>query len=289
MQLFCPRPQAVAGSKKKVSKKKAAKKKKPPTPEPSSEEEEEEEEDYEDEASESEEQEQQKSNLFDDNDESDEEESDDEQSGAGSLRSGLFKRAGADSDDEEGSDDEDSDQEELPSERRARQLDREQAELEEDAAAELQTNIMEREVFRLPSGQEIEKEKQVPLDLQLVQQRIQDIIFVLGAFKDNREPGKSRPDYLEQLRDDMANYYGYLPELVDKFLELFPPTECLEFLEANEAQRPVTLRVNTLKTRRRDLAQALINRGANVDPVGDWSKVGLKVYDSQVPIGATPE
>ena len=26
-----------------------------------------------------------------------------------------------------------------------------------------------------------------------------------------------------------------------------------------------------------------------VDPVGSWTKVGLKVYQSQVPVGATPE
>ena len=80
----------------------------------------------------------------------------------------------------------------------------------------------------------------------------------------------------------------------------------MDVLEANEVQRPVTIRTNTLKTRRRDLAQvdtisseslsiitisaqALANRGVYLEPVGAWSKVGLVIFDAAVPIGATPE
>ena len=72
-------------------------------------------------------------------------------------------------------------------------------------------------------------------------------------------------------------------------LSLLPVPEALELLEANETKRPVTLRTNTLRARRLELASALIARGVRLDPVGAWSKVGLVVFESAVPLGATPE
>jgi ribosomal RNA methyltransferase Nop2 len=46
--------------------------------------------------------------------------------------------------------------------------------------------------------------------------------------------------------------------LVEVIFDLFAPNEALEFIEANESQRPLTIRTNTLKTKRKDLAKVLI-------------------------------
>lgn len=76
---------------------------------------------------------------------------------------------------------------------------------------------------------------------------------------------------------------------MELIFDLFAPSEALEFIEANENARPLTIRTNTLKTKRKDLAKVLIQRGVQLDPIAEWSKVGLKIYESAVPIGATPE
>lgn len=49
------------------------------------------------------------------------------------------------------------------------------------------------------------------------------------------------------------------------------------------------LSASFFQARRKDVAQALIGRGVNVNPIAKWSKVGLHIVDSPVPIGATPE
>jgi len=86
----------------------------------------------------------------------------------------------------------------------------------------------------------------------------------------------------------MAEYFGYIPELIHLFLEMFDPNEAFQFLVHSDKPRPIVLRTNTLKIRRKDLASALMKRGVHLDLLSNWSKVGLKVYDSPVAIGATP-
>jgi len=223
-----------------------------------------------------------------------------------------FIGGGEDSDDSESeseseSEDEDEEDELLPIERKSRKMDAEKAKKASEARLEqLQVNVKDEETYQLPSSSSESSDgeyddddderrkksasstKDIP-DLTSIQQRIQEVVRVLADFKNRRAPDRSRNDYLERLTSDLATYYGYNHFLIRYFIDTFSVPETMELLEANETQRPVTLRTNTLKIRRRDLAAQLINRGVNLDPIGKWSKVGLLVYDSRVPIGATPE
>lgn len=166
----------------------------------------------------------------------------------------------------------------------ARKLEDEEAEQELQDAA-MQTNI----AGDRPDVFGDETQQGLAPDLQLLRQRITDTIRILGDLKTLGQPDKSRADYVDLVLNDICTYYGYTRFLAEKLFNLFTPMEAFAFFEANETPRPVVIRTNTLRTNRRSLAQALINRGVVLEPVGKWSKVGLQVFESAVPLGATPE
>ena len=127
------------------------------------------------------------------------------------------------------------------------------------------------------------------IDMSEVNLKIQNIIDILSDFKNKRAKDKLRSDYMDELKNLVMVYYDYNEDIASLVLYLFPPNEAIEFLDSNNTQRVMTIRTNTLKSKRRELAKTLIQRGVNLDPLAEWSKVGLKIYDSQVPVGATPE
>ncbi|KAG0632841.1 NOL1/NOP2/sun family-domain-containing protein [Tuber brumale] len=178
----------------------------------------------------------------------------------------------------------------------SRKLDAQLAHEAAEAQAELEESAMQTNIAGEPKphilGDPDDEDDQAALaapDVTLLRTRITDTIRVLEDFSNLAEEGRSRADYTEQILKDICAYYGYSEFLAEKLFHLFSPHEAFSFFEANEKERPHVIRTNTLKTGRRELAQALINRGVTLEPVGKWSKVGLQIFESQVPLGATPE
>jgi ribosomal RNA methyltransferase Nop2 len=179
----------------------------------------------------------------------------------------------------------------------SRKLDMQKAVEEAEAAAELEeTNLQTNIAGDRPKVLEDEEDEEgrpisklVTQDIQLLRTRLNDTVRVLDDFKNLAEEGRSRTEYRAQMLKDICSYYGYSEFLADKLMNLFPAREAFAFFEANETPRPIVIRTNTLRSHRRELAQALINRGVQLEPVGKWSKVGLQIFDAQVPLGATPE
>ncbi|KAF4660429.1 hypothetical protein FOZ61_004025 [Perkinsus olseni] len=128
------------------------------------------------------------------------------------------------------------------------------------------------------------------VDIPSLKKRLEEVIRLLAAGKEAiRKQGCTSKELREELARLCANYYGYNEELAAYILDMFAPGEAVQLFEANDRPRPMTIRANTIKTRRRLLAQQLIARGCQVEPTGEWTKVGLTVKESTVPIGATPE
>lgn len=233
-------------------------------------------------------------NSSDDEEEGSEEE-DDEDNQANGVRHTAVN-SDDDNDSEDDSDSDDSlppDQLELASKHilleRQREADDADAELQDERSrAEQQDAEFKLDTGKLGRGGRDEDAIMGATreDLML---RIRGILHVLADFKTRREPDKPRSDYVDALKEAVCECFGYNEELAEMLMDVFPNADIVDFMEASESPRPLTIRTNTLKTRRRQLAEALITRGMNVDPIDKWSAVGLVVYDSSVPVGATPE
>lgn len=200
----------------------------------------------------------------------------------------------SDDDEEDNNSDEiggdEMDEEELEVERQSRLVDEEMKIEQDEADEEMRRTIaQETSIFHLPTAEELESERNRVVPPSEIRSRVESILEVLADFKTRREPGRARSEYTDQFVVDMSELYGYLPELMEYFMSMFGPTETLEFVDASDRPRPLVVRTNTLKARRKDLASALMKRGVSLDPLANWSKVGLKIVESPVPIGATPE
>ena len=130
---------------------------------------------------------------------------------AGRRKLSTFMAAGPPASDEDGAGS--ASEEEVPQpmlavERRTARLERKQAAVRKEAREEeLEAAVQEYEPFVLPSAEALEAEQHAP-DLPAVRRRIQDVARVLANFKQLRQPGSTRGDYMERLMADLEHYYG---------------------------------------------------------------------------------
>ncbi|RKO97616.1 hypothetical protein CXG81DRAFT_10017, partial [Caulochytrium protostelioides] len=214
---------------------------------------------------------------------SEEEDSDDEEEEEQTAAKNML----SDSDDGSVTDsDADSDADLLPIEKDAKALDEQIAQEEQEDAADIQTNIAS--FPALQEQDDIAAGKLTGDSIFGARDRIQEVLRILNNFKTLRDPKIDRCDYVARLHADLKAVYNYNDFLLELLAHLFNEQELVAFLEASDSPRPMVIRTNTLKTRRKDLAQALVDRGVNCENV-PWNKVALQIFDSPVPIGATPE
>lgn len=95
----------------------------------------------------------------------------------------------------------------------------------------------------------------------------------------------SQEEEITKLSATEATYNDYL---LQKITEMFNKEEREAFMIASDQKRPLTIRVNTLFDKRQAVMQKLVNRGVNIEAV-EWNNCTAVVYNTEVPIGATPE
>jgi hypothetical protein len=116
---------------------------------------------------------------------------------------------------------EDSDEEQLEIEKEAERDDEEIDLIEQESKAELEDAKKQQEEIHIMSDKALDDTE----DIKKIHARINENMRVLANFKELGEEGHSRADYMELLVKDVSIYYGYLPELIEKFLEFFSVPE----------------------------------------------------------------
>lgn len=123
-----------------------------------------------------------------------------------------------------------------------------------------------------------------------VRDRLAETVQILTNFSASTHK-HPRSHFISLLKQDTCSIYGYSEYLIDVLINMFTPSELVDFLDSNENSRLPTIRVNTLKTKKRELVQFLTNRGVTVEALASkWSPISLTVTDAgKIPMGATPE
>ncbi|MCJ7650279.1 MAG: RsmB/NOP family class I SAM-dependent RNA methyltransferase [Candidatus Lokiarchaeota archaeon] len=87
---------------------------------------------------------------------------------------------------------------------------------------------------------------------------------------------------------NLAERYGYLPYMIERYFQFLGEDQTILLLEANEKPLTPSIRVNTLKTDNDTLKERLESKGYELESI-DWIHDGFKIRNSPRNIGSTHE
>lgn len=86
----------------------------------------------------------------------------------------------------------------------------------------------------------------------------------------------------------IADQFGYVPYMIERYLKIFGKTETLEFLEANETPPSKWIRVNTLRISPKELKSRLTDKGIFLEK-SEWLPYAFKIIKEPLNIGSLHE
>lgn len=86
----------------------------------------------------------------------------------------------------------------------------------------MRLNLKGVDKYEIPSVEEAEQELKTAPNLEVINDRIHEIIQILADFKNRREPSRNRNEYVAILLKNLCAKYSYNEYLMEKFMQLFP-------------------------------------------------------------------
>lgn len=82
--------------------------------------------------------------------------------------------------------------------------------------------------------------------------------------------------------------YGYLPYMIERYVEMLGEEETVKLLHFYETELPKIIRLNSLRSSYSETVKLLANKGVELKDIQEIEE-GKEVVSSRIPIGATPE
>ena len=88
---------------------------------------------------------------------------------------------------------------------------------------------------------------------------------------------------------DLGDKYGYLPYMIERYVEMLGTESTRRLLLFNEKKLPKTIRLNSLRAPFSTISRRLNEKGIKLKKINEHLPEGREVLESPFPLGATPE